>query len=558
MFFNKLENYRDNICVIDPIHGALSYGEIVKKCDGVEQRLREQGRAKKLVFIEAHNNLSTIVAYLGAMRAGHAVHMIDPCKKNDNAALIGTYQPHFIIKCDDSNGEVVSSNNNAIDIVNDLCLLLSTSGSTGSKKLVKISYSSIQDNTEAINAYLENTETDRAITSLKLHYSYGISVLNTILDVGGSIVVNNNSAFEPTFWESLNRHNVTCFSGVPHHFSTFEKLGLEWTNYKSLRYVTQAGGKLSPSVIKKHAKQCMRNHIKFFVMYGQTEASPRMSYVPPECVIENADCIGRAINGGAFRLLDEYGAAIEGNNIIGELAYTGKNIMSGYATSQADLAVLEDIKQLKTGDLALRNVSGYYQIVGRKARFVKPLGIRINLDDIEQYLHGVDNDLYVVGNDQKILIVHTRAAGIDIDVKALAQKYNLPESLFVVKEVKQTPLLANGKIDYKYLENLLVPDRRCFTWYLGFINSLCVHSFFGFFAILCGSTRQWTSVEDVFKENFPHSKITKEDSFLSLGGDSLRYVGTSLGLETLFTTLPKNWYELPISDLESMRQAADV
>ncbi len=476
----------------------------------------------------------------------------------DDAALIAAYQPHYIIKCDAENCDVTVFNDTPYDIAPDLALLLSTSGSTGSKKFVKISAAAIQHNTTAINAYLENTQKDRAITSLKLHYSYGLSVLNTILDVGGSIVLNNSGAFTAAFWEALNSYNVTCFSGVPHHFTTFEKLGLKWADYKGLRYVTQAGGKLSAALIKKQAKQCAESDIKFFVMYGQTEAAPRISYVPPTDVQDNADCIGRAINGGALHLLDDAGEVIADEGVAGELVYTGENIMSGYALSYADLGMLEDIKTLRTGDLALRNGAGYYKIVGRKSRFVKPLGVRINLDDIERHLHVQHNDVYVVGNDRTILIAHTHDADRQIDLGALAQKYNLPVAFFMCKALQSVPLLENGKTDYKELEKNISADKSKLARIIRFVKSFCIYVFCDFFAILCGMSNQWDSVEAVFKENFPRKEITLADSFQSLGGDSLRYVGTSLGLESLLGALPQNWHELSIAELENMRQAAHV
>ena len=555
MFFNKLENYRNRICIIDPVVGKLSYDDVIENIRNIQAAL--EGK-KKLIFLEADSTVSTITAYLSALRAGHAVHLLDPCRKQDNKELIKIYKPDILFKAGGQKNNFIELKHDNSKIADNLLLLLATSGSTGSKKLVKISYHNLQTNTDSINKYLANTPEDRAITSLKLHYSYGMSVLNTILDIGGSIVLSNKESFDLSFWENLNHYNVTCFSGVPHHFKTFDHLGLKWENFNSLRYVTQAGGKLSADIIKKQATQCVKTGKQFFVMYGQTEASPRMSYLPPEDVLEYAQCIGIAVPGGRFRLIDDKDRTIDKDNVPGELIYEGDNVMSGYALSADDLSFMEDLKELKTGDLAHRNEKGYYTIVGRKSRFIKPFGIRVNLDDVENFLQNSNPETYVVGNDEKMLIVYTKSSKKSPDIAVLCRKYNLPKSLFVIKAITEVPLLPNGKIDYKKLEESLIDQRSAITRTLYYTKRFIVELFCEFFAILFTASGRWHSVLDLYKVCFPGKKISGNLSFHSLGGDSLKYIEVSLGLEKLINTVPENWHKMSINELEHIRNAANI
>lgn len=555
MFFNKLENYIDHVCIIDPVIGELLYADVLKQVGDVEQALCGD---KKLVFLEADNTISTVVAYLGALRGGHAVHMLDPCKKQDNEELIEIYKPNYVIQNNAKGWQLIEVNKNKSEIANNLALLLSTSGSTGSKKLVKISYHSLQTNTDSINQYLENTPNDRAVTSLKLHYSYGMSVLNTILDIGGSVVLSNKESFDHSFWEDISQHKITCFSGVPHHFKTFSRLGLRWADFETLRYVTQAGGKLSPDIVMKQAGACIKADKQFFVMYGQTEASPRMSYLPPKDVLEHADCIGIPVPGGTFRLLDDEDKIIDEDGITGELIYEGDNVMSGYAMTAEDLSHLEQISELRTGDLALRNEQGYYKIVGRQSRFIKPFGIRVNMDDVENFLQSSNTETYVVGNDEKLLIVHRALNNKGPDIAELCQKYNLPKSLFAIKAIKDVPLLPNGKIDYKTLEKTLVDNRSGLARAFSFFKRFIVEAFIEFCAIIFTASGRWHSILDLYKVSFPNARLTSDSSFISLGGDSLKYIEVSLGLEKLVNQLPENWHEMSISELERISHATNV
>ena len=187
---------------------------------------------------------------------------------------------------------------------------------------------------------------------------------------------------------------------------------------------------MEPKLVKEFAELAVSRGWRFFVMYGQTEASPRMSYVPPDMVGRYPNCIGMAIPGGELRLIDADGREISKPDEAGELCYRGPNVMIGYADSVADLATSTALDELRTGDIGCRNEAGLYYVVGRTARFVKPFGVRIGLDDLERYLSSLGLVAACTGSDDCIVVA---IAGEDVDSNVgqiLAEKLRLPLSHF--------------------------------------------------------------------------------------------------------------------------------
>jgi len=344
---------------------------------------------------------------------------------------------------------------NDINMHEDLALLLTTSGSTGSPKLVRQSYKNIESNIKSIIDYLSIEKKDKAITTLPMNYTYGLSIINTHLYAGATILLTEKSVVSKDFWTFFKENNATSFSGVPYTYEILDKLRFERMNLPSLKTMTQAGGKLSLTLHKKYANYALEHNKKFIVMYGQTEATARMGYLPADKSLEKIGSIGNAIPGGKFYLHDTDSKIINEPDVIGELIYEGGNVTMGYAQSITDLARNDDFNGiLVTGDMAKRDSDGFYYIVGRKKRFLKIYGNRVNLDEIERMIKndftfidcacsGFDDNLYIFITDKN----H------EVNIKKyLIEKTNFYQSAFNIICLDKIPINDSGKILYSELE----------------------------------------------------------------------------------------------------------
>jgi len=332
----------------------------------------------------------------------------------------------------------------------DLALLLATSGSTGDAKFVRLTQANLEANARAIAGYLGLGPGEIAIQSLPLHYSYGLSVLNSHLVAGGTVALPRYSFVHPDFWRMADECRCTSFAGVPYMYETLHRLRLVPTDRPALRTLTQAGGHLRVELATHFLAAAARRGARFFVMYGQTEATARMAYVPPERLAEKPGSIGLAIPGGALWL-----EAIPDEPALEQLCYRGPNVMMGYASGPADLARGDDQGGvLATGDLAARDDDGFYRITGRLSRFAKLLGKRVNLASIESEVEGrfPVRAAAVDGPSQLKVFIEGGAPGDPEAVRThLADLLGVPPFAVAVTALDRLPLLASGKLDYKAL-----------------------------------------------------------------------------------------------------------
>nr|WP_229499325.1 AMP-binding protein [Pseudoduganella ginsengisoli] len=412
----------------------------------------------------------------------------------------------------------------------DLCVLLSTSGTTGSPKLVRLSRKNIEANAGAIATYLGLTPDDRAITTLPLYYSYGMSVLNSHLFAGATVLLTERALSENEFWQFFESGGATSFSGVPFSFDVLERISFRTKNYPTLRYIAQAGGRLPAEQVRQYGTWARDHGKQLFVMYGQTEAAPRMAYLPPDLVLNNTECIGLPVPGGEFLLAGDDGAYITEADRPGELVYRGPNVMMGYAETLDDLAKPQGPDLLHTGDIACQQANGLYRIIGRRNRFSKILGLRISLDELERWMqqrgwHGI-----VTGDDRIIVVAVSDDKNVRAVQLALLERYALPASAIVVLHLDPLPLLPSGKFDYR---GLLRAGQEAST----------------------GQGQAQTLLEG-YRQILGIPDILPTDSFLDTGGDSVNFVEISLLLEQHLGRVPENWEVLSISALEAMREEA--
>jgi long-chain acyl-CoA synthetase len=434
---------------------TVSYANLAQQADALYQADHAPKAHRSLVAIECDNQVVSVAGYLGALRNGFPALLVNadlPQELRDR--LYDNFSVPAVLSSD---AQWHIRDCAAPKVHPDLALLLSTSGSTGSPKLVKLTLANLYENAKAIATYLSIDDRERPITTLPLHYSYGLSVLNSHLACGAAIVLTGEPVTSRKFWDCFREHQATSFAGVPTIYSMLRQLRFERMALPSLRYMTQAGGKMDAESVRWFVELTQSRKQRFYIMYGQTEATARMSYVPFDQVLEKADSIGIPIPNGHIDLVAEDGTLITASGVVGELRYTGPNVMMGYAVDHADLAAGDTQGgSLLTGDLAKRDDDGYFYITGRLKRFIKVFGNRIGLDEVESQLRDKGFNVAVTGRDDLLVVAlaagHAESAALSSHI---SKWYKLHQSGILVMVVPAFPMSAAGKIQYEILLNKL-------------------------------------------------------------------------------------------------------
>ncbi len=458
IFLENLKKFNNKKALILESGQIITYNQLVKETCLLSRKL--SGDKKKLVFLLGENNFETIVGYLAFIKKGFSIAILDS-KINDFFLknLIKLYKPSFIFCSKKKNLEKFKKiinfksfalnqnfNQKEYKINKDLMLLMSTSGTTGSPKFVRQSYLNVTFNTRSIVKYLKINNKDITITSLPFSYVYGLSIINSHLYSGSTIVLTNKSIIEKEFWELIKKFKVNNFSGVPYSYSIIEKIGIKDLP-NSFKYTTQAGGKMNHELINKIINIYTKKKIKFIQMYGSAEATSRMSYLSWRHSKKKIGSIGKPIPGGKFTLRDIRGKIIKRNFTKGELVYQGKNVCLGYANNVNDLSLPDINKEiLYTGDIAYRDKEGFYFIIGRKNRYAKIFGIRVNLAELETLFlkKGIDVVLKE-GKENKIEVYNNNMGKIKKIIKNIGKLTRINVNVFQTKKFLKKHLTMNFK-----------------------------------------------------------------------------------------------------------------
>jgi acyl-CoA synthetase (AMP-forming)/AMP-acid ligase II len=472
MFAECLNRNADQTLFICDNGTKFSYSDALE----LSRRVEFKDTKRRLVFCLSANLPGALLGYLGLMVVGAVPIMLNANIPNwQLAKLVNIYLPDFIWmpqeRIDELNGAraVFMSSGYAMmsfgkkdlhTLHDDLALLLGTSGSTGSPKLVRLSLQNIISNSQSISEYLLLTSDEIPITTLPPSYSYGLSILHSHILRGCTIALTNRTFFDRGFWDFLQKSQATSMGGVPYHYEMLKKLGFSKLKLPALRTLTQAGGRLNPELGSEFANLCARRGMRFFIMYGQAEATARLSYLSPEKAILKPNSIGQSIPGGRFWLEDESGSIQYDGNLPGELVYQGNNVCMGYAENQQDLIKGDELGGiLRTGDVARRDIDGDYYIVGRLKRFLKLFGHRVSLQDIEDELQAMGLAAACAGKDDQLDVFLSNANHdlANLIKSKLIEKLMLPPSSVRVFNVEQFPRNEAGKILYSELSQL-IPD----------------------------------------------------------------------------------------------------
>lgn len=513
----------------------LSYADLAVAADDWAQSVRSrlpQSLERPLVCLELPRRVAGVVAYVGCLRAGWPVILLAEGEARDDSAILTDFRPNVVVRWNGDGECVEITDADSASFCDGLAVLLSTSGTTGASKLVKLSQENIEANARSIVEYLGITADEVAITTLPLHYSFGMSVLHSHLRAGACLVVSEEPLTEADFWDLARAEGVTSLALVPTQYELLERIGFSEDWLPSLRCMTQAGGRLDPLLAERFARRAAEKGWQLFLMYGQTEASPRIAYLPPKEAVAHFDKIGRAVPGGTLTLEDAEGRPVEVVEVPGELVYSGPNVMIGYAMRREDLARPKDTFALRTGDVAVRTESGHFRIVGRTSRFIKLNGLRIGLDEVERVLREAGHRAFASGDDRGLVVFVPEAGGEAALGDWLADRFHVMRSAVQVQHLGEPPLLSSGKVDYRSLRDLAE----------------------GVFA-KAQDTAVSGDVISVIARVLRQPVIDVQRSFRDLGGDSLAFLEVELHLTKVLGQVPEGWETMPIRTLAAHVQA---
>lgn len=440
----------------------LSDTDLVDAIASTASRL-SSGR-KLLVAVLGTHQLSTVLAFLASFEAGHAVVWVDVGRRQSLDAIVSNYQPDLVVLGNGSESTRPIPDGYHLDsdqalgvlwrlaraagtapLHPDLACVLSTSGTTGSRKVVRLSRANLIANAQAIVEALGLGPNHAAITMLPIAHAFGLSVITSHLASGGTIVVSGARLLEANFWRAVREEAVTCLYGVPFTYEVLRQLNLDALIPSSVSLMTQAGGRLGVDHVRFFRDFMAARGGSFRVMYGQTEATARIAVWPHSVAPEKLASAGRVISGGGVRI----------DPVSDEILYRGPNVMMGYAEGREDLARPHDVEELRTGDLGRLDADGFLFVTGRIKRIAKLAGHRVNLDEVEALFDG--KRVAAIERDGHLTLFVERLA--EGDRAALARQLTtalgLDASLVSIREIDHLPRTAAGKVDYVAVGNLL-------------------------------------------------------------------------------------------------------
>ncbi len=462
MFLRDTGNISERTAIIDAFGKQFTYGELERLSMEYQAQIPE----RSLAMILCDYSIETVAFYYCQM-SNHVVTMLVDKNLNKEllTRLIQTYEPQFIWcahkvkdQLKDFAAQIVLQRDGHALVRTPfqpyrmnpkLALLLTTSGSTGSLKLVRLSYENLRCNIRAFIKTVELKESDRGITTMPMHYCFGLSVLHMHWMLGACIYITEYSVMNIKFWKFFEKSRITSLFGVPYTLNMLRQVGFLDKEYHFLRFVLQGGGKLTDQIQTEFGMRLKEKGIRFYTAYGQTEATTYISVLSYKKVIEKTGSVGEPLPGIDISVLNPNG---QGE---GELVCQGAVISLGYADDKKDLALDDENKErLYTGDIVSVDQEGDIFIKGRKARFVKVLGARISLDELESVLtrRFLEIPFACVGEDDRIRIYCSKEGLEESILGFCRERLSLPGKVTECRYIEKLPYLGNGKIDYQYLK----------------------------------------------------------------------------------------------------------
>lgn len=465
MIFNINQKAPSTIAIIDDHNELLTYGELSDQIFIFKKLLPE----RELIFCLCENKIGSLVGFLSLYDNKDVCLLLSShIDRGLLKTLFETYSPSYMWMPSDIISEfgyevvyssldfsLCKTGNTAPPMHPDLSMLMTTSGTTGSPKLVRHKYGNIESNARNVAAVFEWTPEDRGIIDLPMQYTMGLNVITSHLHSGATVLLVSASLMSPTYWKFIKEKRGTNFTGVPYSYEILSKLRFQRMDLPFLHTMAEGGGKLSDDQFESFAKYAKEKGKRFFATFGTTETSARLAYLPPKDALSHIGSIGTAIPEGKLTLVSDNGNEISESDVEGELRYEGPNVTMGYGTSVEDLMKGDEFCGIYfTGDIAKKDEDGYFYIVGRKKRFLKLFGLRVSLDQSEKIIKEAFNiECACTGNDELMQIYITNEDLKEVVKKLIVEKTGLISRSIEVKVISEIPRFESGKINYKQLNS---------------------------------------------------------------------------------------------------------
>lgn len=465
MFLGIDKHDSNKIALKDNENNSLTYGELAKIIK--ETSVMVEPRA--VVFILCKNTVGSLLGYLSFIE-GDAIPLVLSSKidKSLLSALITEYTPAYLwipteqvndyeyhVKYEKYGYSLLETQNSIYSVHDQLQMLMTTSGSTGSPKLVRYRKGNLEANACNVAKAFGWTSQERPVCDLGMQYTMGLNVINSHLYVGATILLTTYNLMSSDFWEYIKKEKATNFTGVPFSYEILFRLHFDRMDLPYLKTFSEGGGKLTDERFLQLAQFAKNKGKRFIASFGTTETSARMACLPPEMALDKIGSIGRAIPEGELFLIDSEDNRINDPEAEGELCYSGPNVTMGYAEHKVDLLRGDDFNgTFCTGDIAKRDADGYYFITGRKTRFLKLLSYRVSLDQCERLIEEEFNiECACTGTDHRMDIYITDPKYKNDVLRFISEKTNLFKNLFKVFIVENIPRNESGKIKYQSLNS---------------------------------------------------------------------------------------------------------
>lgn len=467
MFLDIDKRSPEHIAIIDGSEQKITYGELC--CFTKEFYSHIDHRS--LIFILCHNCIAPLAAYVSCL-SNRVVPLLLSANTDKEMVkhLIDIYHPEYIWGVpEDLTGfsyektyeaygySMLKTGLESFPMYEDLSLLLTTSGSTGSAKFVRHSYENVIANARNVSKVFEMDENSVGMDSLPLQFTQGLNVATSHLMSGAVVLLTKANLMQKDFWDFFKKYRAQSMTCVPYSIELLEKLRFFRMDLPDFKVLNQGGGRLPDKTFMMCAEYAQNTGRKFIATYGSTETTSRMAYLPAELATRKCGSIGKALPECSLTLIDDSGNTIEQPNEVGEIIFKGPNVTLGYAESGADLIKGDERHgQYATGDLAYFDEDGCFFIVGRKKRFLKLFGYRISLDETERILKDRFHiECACVGTDKKMSVFTTAADMEENILQYLTEKTNLHRLAFEVCHIDAIPKNDTGKTQYKELEKLI-------------------------------------------------------------------------------------------------------